>query len=225
MVRSVVTDSSVAGCATSTSTCEFSRDDVGPNLSIEMVDVAPLLVEGLTAALERKHWWPVGAAADDRTEPQGGQALRIALGNELDVLALLDAGYQGIFDVQDDVESLLTAIDLVTSGYVVVSPSFGTRLKHDQPVSQAAEDIIDALTPREADVLSAIATGMTHREIARQLGITTSTVSTYVARLENKTGTHGVAELTRIASAVGKAPSDSSLIDRVVSNVRQKIEG
>jgi DNA-binding CsgD family transcriptional regulator/tetratricopeptide (TPR) repeat protein len=50
--------------------------------------------------------------------------------------------------------------------------------------------VLDALTPRELDVLVEMASGLTNREIGRRLFISEKTVGVHVSRIFSKTGVH-----------------------------------
>lgn len=85
-------------------------------------------------------------------------------------------------------EQLLAAVRAVAAGDAVISPRvthrmldlFGTQL----PISPtAAEDPLAALTPRERDVLHAIARGLTNAEIAAELVTSESTIKTHIGRV------------------------------------------
>ncbi|MEU6463726.1 helix-turn-helix transcriptional regulator [Streptomyces sp. NPDC046976] len=55
------------------------------------------------------------------------------------------------------------------------------------------------LSPREEQVLRFIASGMTHGQVARRIGISRHTVDTYVKRVRSEFGIGNKAELTRVA--------------------------
>jgi DNA-binding NarL/FixJ family response regulator len=57
----------------------------------------------------------------------------------------------------------------------------------------------EALTVRELQVLRLIATGLTHKEIAAELGLSEKTVATYRQRVTDKLGISSAVELTRYA--------------------------
>jgi two-component system, LuxR family, response regulator FixJ len=63
------------------------------------------------------------------------------------------------------------------------------------------------LTSRERDVLSLLAEGLQHREIAERLAISPRTVEVYKARMMEKLQCRTLAEVVRIGS---EAPSDTS---------------
>ncbi|CCH32707.1 helix-turn-helix transcriptional regulator [Actinosynnema sp. NPDC047251] len=55
------------------------------------------------------------------------------------------------------------------------------------------------LSSREREVLDLYATGLTYLQIARRLGITASTVDTYLRRIREKSGMITGADLVRLA--------------------------
>jgi DNA-binding CsgD family transcriptional regulator len=61
------------------------------------------------------------------------------------------------------------------------------------------------VTPREAEVLALITTGLTNAQAAQRLFLSTRTVDTHVARLLAKSGAANRAELARWARAIGSA--------------------
>jgi len=65
---------------------------------------------------------------------------------------------------------------------------------------------LSVLSPRELQVLKAIAEGHASKEIAYRLNITFKTVVCHRSRLMQKLGVHEVAGLTRLALAAGLIP-------------------
>lgn len=65
--------------------------------------------------------------------------------------------------------------------------------------------LLDALTPREREVLDLVTRGFSTREIASALGVSPRTVETHRAHLAAKLGTGSVAELTRLVDAANGA--------------------
>ena len=68
------------------------------------------------------------------------------------------------------------------------------ELTHDHAASPH-----DALSPREFEILRALAAGRTVTELARELAISVKTVSTYRARVAEKLGLSSTADLIRYA--------------------------
>jgi FixJ family two-component response regulator len=71
------------------------------------------------------------------------------------------------------------------------------RLSHWDQV-RAHEDALAQLTPRERDVLNAIAKGQTHRQAGELLGISPRTVEVHKSRIMAKLGVKSLAELLRL---------------------------
>ena len=66
-----------------------------------------------------------------------------------------------------------------------------------------AETRMAGLTPRERDVLLGVAAGKSNKVIALELDISPRTVEVYRANLMTKTGARSIADLMRLAMAVG----------------------
>ncbi|MBI4522309.1 MAG: response regulator transcription factor [Deltaproteobacteria bacterium] len=68
------------------------------------------------------------------------------------------------------------------------------------------EDIqsrVDALTPRERQVMALVVTGMLNKQIAYDLGIVEKTIKVHRARVMEKMGAESLADLVRLAERVG----------------------
>ena len=64
-------------------------------------------------------------------------------------------------------------------------------------------DPLSVLSPREREVLARLARGEAHRDIAEALEVSTKTVETYRARIGEKLGVKGRADLVRLALQAG----------------------
>jgi DNA-binding NarL/FixJ family response regulator len=100
------------------------------------------------------------------------------------VFGALRAGASGFLLKRTRPEELIAAVQTVAAGDSLLSPSV-TRLVIDHVARQSASapaDVanLDALTPRERDVLQSLARGMSNREIANALFVEESTVRTHV---------------------------------------------
>lgn len=116
----------------------------------------------------------------------------------------IQAGASG-YILKRAVESeLIDAIQAVWRGDLYVHPAMTRALlkaisptTHPAPGSQ--EELVEALTPREAEVLRLIAQGYTNRQMADHLSISVRTVESHRANLMGKLGLRSRVELVRYA--------------------------
>ncbi|WP_445152196.1 response regulator [Baekduia sp. Peel2402] len=105
--------------------------------------------------------------------------------------AALRAGASGFLLKDAQPADLLSAIRAVASGDSVVAPSTTRRLlasvAHQLPdpgrAAPAPDPQLDEVTPREREVLIAVARGLSNAEIAQELVLSEATVKTHVGRL------------------------------------------
>lgn len=107
--------------------------------------------------------------------------------------------------------ALISAIRSVCRGrvFVDVQSDMGTQPVAAPLLSAAAP--ADCLSRREREVLGLIAEGHTNRAVADQLDLSVKTIESYRARLMEKLGLTGRADLTRFAieqGLLGRGPGD-----------------
>jgi DNA-binding NarL/FixJ family response regulator len=107
-----------------------------------------------------------------------------------DVVRAIRAGAHGYVSKSATSAQLRSAVTGVLAG-PVVPPELAVHLVGE--FRQAA------LTPRERDVLRALARGYDNREIAGELGIAVRTVNRHLESIRDKLGTRRRSELVRIA--------------------------
>ena len=114
-----------------------------------------------------------------------------------DVIA---AGAQGYLLKDRDGETLSTLLRRIDAGEPPLSPSIAWRMmQHFQQTPRARRNDDAGLTPRESEVLTLIAAGMTTTEVARRLGLTPHTVTSYIKILYQKLNVQSRAEATLAA--------------------------
>ena len=112
----------------------------------------------------------------------------------------LKAGAAGYVIKRADESEILHGIHAASRGDIYVHPSM-TRALLQQPVTteQRRGAPVDALTPREVDVLRLLVRGNTNRQIADLLGLSIRTVENHLANLMGKLGLVSRVELVNYA--------------------------
>ena len=112
----------------------------------------------------------------------------------------LRAGASGYVIKRAEESEITSAIHAAHRGDIYVHPSM-TRALLQQPVAIEHRRVspVDALTPREIDVLRLLAKGNTNRQIAELLGLSTRTVENHRANLMGKLGLTSRVELVNYA--------------------------
>jgi len=120
------------------------------------------------------------------------------------VLRALRAGCAGYLLKGSAVSELEVAVRAVARGETYLSPAVSKRVVDDY-VSRTggAADPLDALTPRQREILQLAAEGYSSKKIAQQLGLSPRTVEAHRAQLMERLDLHDVASLVRFAVKVG----------------------
>ena len=128
----------------------------------------------------------------------------------------LQAGARGYLTKDATAEEIEHAIRALLAGHTHLDPAVQQRLvaavlDQAQPTatgetaSVPRADLPDELTPREVEVLKLIAAGLSNREIADALVLSSATVKTHVNRIFYKTGARDRAQAVRYAYQHGLA--------------------
>jgi DNA-binding NarL/FixJ family response regulator len=114
---------------------------------------------------------------------------------EARIVAALEAGASGFLLKDAEADELAAAIRAAASGEVHLDPAVAgivARRMRSRPGGVAGGgadgDELGSLTPRERDVLGAVARGLSNRAIADELGITERTARTHVSNVLAKLG-------------------------------------
>jgi DNA-binding NarL/FixJ family response regulator len=105
------------------------------------------------------------------------------------VYEALRAGASGFLLKDAPADQLVTAIRVVAAGEALLAPSITRRLIQEfarRPPSNARPAELEALSPRELDVLRLVARGFSNAEIAGELYVGDATVKTHVSRILQK---------------------------------------
>jgi len=109
-------------------------------------------------------------------------------------------------------ERLIEGVRLVADGSLLLGPQVTRRLVDDFAARAAARrpvPALDTLTPRETDVLLAVARGLSNAEIADALFIGEQTVKSYVSEVLRKLGCRDRVQLVIAAYESGLAGRSS----------------
>jgi DNA-binding NarL/FixJ family response regulator len=156
-----------------------------------------------------------GVAATARlTEPGRDHTPRVLILTTFDldeyVYGALRAGASGFLLKDAPRDRLLEAIRVVDAGDALLSPTVTRRLIQEfaaRPAISPAppSPLLDALTPREREVLVLVARGLTNGEIAEKLVVTEATVKSHLGRVLAKLGARDRVQLVLFAYANGVA--------------------
>lgn len=120
------------------------------------------------------------------------------------VLRALRAGCAGYLLKASAVSELEVAVRAVARGETYLSPAVSRPVVDDYVRrTGGAVDPLQALTPRQREVLQLVAEGNSTKEIAHRLGLSPKTVETHRAQLMERLGVHDVPGLVRFAVRVG----------------------
>jgi len=146
-----------------------------------------------------------------RTELPDTQVLVLTTyADDQSLFPALQAGARGYLTKDASAEEIEQAIRALVAGETHLDPTVQQRLVaavlDTKPIPDApAQSLPDDLTPREAEVLKLIASGLSNAEIAEALVVSQATVKTHVNRIFYKTGSRDRAQAVRYAYQHGIA--------------------
>jgi len=126
------------------------------------------------------------------------------------VSALLFAGASGCLSVEDCAPSdVVAAVRTVAAGHVALHPAAAAAVLQQWRLMRYSSDRLPSrsepstLTPREVEVLHALARGLPTKAIARELSVSPKTVESHISRLLTKLGAHNRTHAISVARSRG----------------------
>ena len=134
---------------------------------------------GLIHSLRSRHPDAVAVVLTGNTRPES-RAMAVA------------AGAVGVMHKSTSIADVVAAIRQVATGQPLIGPAEAVELLREavtlQSRSGEGRRALESLTPREADVLRALAAGLDNQAIAERLYISHETVRSHVVRILRKLG-------------------------------------
>ena len=160
-------------------------------LDVVLLDIALPERDGLDVLQALRAAWPALPVLMLSTYPERQYAVRC-----------IKLGAAGYLNKSADADAMVAAVRKAAAGGIYVSAATAEALA--AAVSRATAT--ETLSHREHQVFRLLASGHSVSEIGAQLGLAANTVSTYRARILEKTGTKNDVELALYAERHGKTP-------------------
>jgi DNA-binding NarL/FixJ family response regulator len=126
---------------------------------------------------------PAAIAALREQAPEVRVLVLTTFGTDADITRAVEAGATGYLLKDAPREQLFGAIRAAAKGESVLSPSVATRV-----LGRMRAPAEEALSPRELEILQAVARGLSNKEIGRRLYVSEATVKTHLLRIFDKLG-------------------------------------
>ncbi|MFJ8131002.1 response regulator [Streptomyces hydrogenans] len=124
------------------------------------------------------------------------------------VFGALRAGASGFLLKNAEARELIEAVRTVARGEGLIAPAVTRRLiaefaAESRPTPRADPSVLEPLTPREREVLSALGAGLSNAEIAVRLDMAEATVKTHVSKVLGKLGLRSRVQAAVLAQELG----------------------
>lgn len=185
---------------------EASDGDEAVNLArarqpdVVVMDVRMFGIDGVTATRM--------ITADQEASDRLTKVLIVTTFNDDEVVySALQAGASGFLLKHAAPRDLVSAIRRVAAGEAWIDPAIAGQVISaiaTLPMpGHGSQSLLDQLTPREREVLSLMAYGLSNTQIKEQLVLSEGTVKTHVARVIMKTGSRDRAQAVALAYQSG----------------------
>lgn len=148
---------------------------------VAVLDIRMPRMDGLAAGAEIR-----------RTVPETAVVMLTTFSEDAYIAKALGDGASGFLLKSGDPRELIAGLKAVADGAAYLSPKIAQRVIAELGAGSgggrmsraaAAKEQVDALTPRELDVLSLVGAGLSNAEIARRLFLVEGTVKAYVSAI------------------------------------------
>src|SRR5215207_118039 len=106
----------------------------------------------------------------------------------------VEAGASGVLHKSTPIKDIVEAVRKLRAGEALLSPAEVVEMLRlvgrERQEQHAARQAVERLTPREKEVLQALAEGLESREIAEKLNVTVETERTHMVNILHKLGVH-----------------------------------
>jgi two-component system, NarL family, nitrate/nitrite response regulator NarL len=119
----------------------------------------------------------------------------------------VEAGASGVLHKSTPIKDIVEAVQLLKSGEALLSPAEVVEMLRlvgrERQEELAARQAVEKLTPREKEVLEALAEGLESKEIAERLNVTVETERTHMVNILHKLGVHSRLQALVFAARYG----------------------
>lgn len=115
--------------------------------------------------------------------------------------SLLQLGVTGFLNKKEEFSVFEQAIEAVANGNIFVKASAQSQV--DSPDALDQKELLETLSDREKQIVVFVASGMTNKEIARNLGLSIKTVESHRSNISKKLRIFDIAGVTLFAVRTG----------------------
>src|SRR5919112_2147385 len=119
----------------------------------------------------------------------------------------VEAGASGVLHKSTPIKDIVEAVQMLRAGEALLSPAEVVEMLRlvgrERQEELAARQAVERLTPREKEVLKALAEGLESKEIAERLNVTVETERTHMVNILHKLGVHSRLQALVFAARYG----------------------
>lgn len=142
----------------------------------------------------------LGLLSEMRQRSAGAKVLVVTAGMpDLANQLAIEAGASGIFLKRNNLDQLVSAIQLVVDGEIWLDRAATRMEAGNQAEQKQRQDQTRPITPRQSEVLRGILDGLTNKEIGTRINGSESSVKAVIQELFHKAGVRTRSQLVRIA--------------------------